>query len=117
MKHKILESCEVEITPQNLDDIVVVNLQHDTACACAEYRIVDVNHSLAVEPGLNIVALDADAQGVPLALLENVLLLVGNLDEPAPALRLLNSACVVTLGSNFALPAVYDIALEAAMNE
>ena len=117
MQLKLLEFCEVEITPQNLDDIVVVNLQHDTAGTCTEYGVVDINHLLAIEPSFYIVALNTQTQGVPLAGLEDILLLVGNLNQPTTAIRLINCACVITLRSNLALPAINNIALETAMNE
>ena len=68
--------------------------------------IVDINHSFAVEPSLHMVALNAQAKGVPLAGFENVFLFFRNLHEPSAAIRLIYAGGVVTLGSHFALPTV-----------
>ena len=43
---------------------------------------------------------------IPLALLEDVLLLVGNLNQPSAAVGFVNARRVVALGSHLALPAV-----------
>ena len=64
-----LERSELEVLPQHLDVVAVVDLEHDTARGVADKLILDLDHGLAVEPRLNLVALDSEAERVPLALL------------------------------------------------
>ena len=62
-----------------------MDLEHDTAGLRTDELVFDLDHSLAVEPCLNLVALYAETESVPLAFLEDVLLLVRNLNESAAA--------------------------------
>lgn len=64
-----LERSELEVLPQHLDVVAVVDLEHDTARGVADKLILDLDHGLTVEPRLNLVALDSEAERVPLALL------------------------------------------------
>ena len=76
----------MEVAPENLDVVAVVDLEHDAAGLGTDQLIVYVNHRLAVQPCLHIVALHSQAKRVPFSFLEDLLFLVRNLDQPATAI-------------------------------
>ena len=80
-----LQGRQPDVAPEDLDASSVVNLQGDASLRGADLRVGDVHHLLAVEPRLHAVALDLQPQRVPIPLLENRLLLVGNLHQPSAA--------------------------------
>ena len=51
--------------------VTVVDLQHNAAGLRTDQLVIKLHHSLAVEPSLYLVALYAQTQRVPLALLED----------------------------------------------
>ena len=53
-----------------------------------------------------MVALDAQAQGVPVPFLQDFLFLIRYLDQPATTIGFIDAAGVMALGSNFTLPSV-----------
>jgi hypothetical protein len=97
----------VKVAPADLDAATVMDLEADPATSPADSLIGDVGHRLAVEPGLQVVAFQADAHGVPLSVFKDVLFLVRNLIEPAAAVRLINAAGVVVRRSDLNLPATH----------
>ena len=103
----ILQLLELEVTPENFDVIAIMNLKHETTGGITDKVVMEVSHGNTVQPGLYMVAFYTQAQGVPLAFLQNALLLIGNLLHPAASVGLVDAARVVILGSHLALPAVY----------
>lgn len=79
----ILEGSEVEVSPLHCDVVAVMDLEHDTSGLRSYKLIIDFDHRLAVEPSLYLVALYAETESIPLALLEDVFFLVRNLNKPA----------------------------------
>ena len=94
----------MKVAPADLDAATVMDLEADPAPSPADSLIGDVGHRLTVEPGLEMVAFQANAHSVPLSVFKDVLFLVRNLIEPATAVRLVNSAGIVVRGSNLNLP-------------
>lgn len=102
------ESLNFEIFPFDLYAATVVNLESDTALGFTDEFVVEVDHRFAVKPSLNVVTLDADAHSVPFAFFEDAFFFIGNLLEPAAAIRFVDACGVAVFGSYFTLPAVND---------
>lgn len=79
----ILEGCEVEISPLHCNIVAVMNLKHDTSGLRSDELVINLDHRLAVEPSLYFVALYAETESIPLALLEDVFLFVWDLNKPS----------------------------------
>ena len=75
----------MEVAPENLDVVAVVDLEHDAAGLGTDQLIVYVYHRLAVQPSLDVVTFDTQTKSVPFAFLKNILFLVRNLNQPATA--------------------------------
>ena len=91
----------------HLNATAIVNLQSYSTLSGANLGIGDVDHGLAVEPRLDTVANDTQAESVPLAFADDVFFLVGNLHEPTTAIRFVDTGSVVPFGSHFTLPAMH----------
>ena len=66
-----LEFGKFEVAPLHLDAATIMDLQGDAALCGTDLGVVDIDHRFAIEPRLNVVALNAQAQRVPVALLED----------------------------------------------
>ena len=65
-----------------------------------------------------MIALHAQTQRVPITLLQDLLLLIRDLDQPATAIGLIDTAGIVALGRHLALPAVHVVVtLDEGMEE
>ena len=113
-----LELRQLEITPENLDVISVVNLQHQASGSIADEFVFQISHRHIIEPGLDMITFYAQAQRIPFTLLQNFLLLVGNLLEPATTVRLIDATSITPLGSHFTLPPMNGVeALDERVEE
>ena len=107
MPHPFLQKFQLEVTPEDFDVVPVVDLQHQLPRHLANEFILQVCHGNTIQPGLNMIALNTQAQLVPFAHLQHLLLLVGNLLQPATSVGLIDATCIITLGGNFALPSMH----------
>ena len=83
MPHPFLQKFQLEVTPEDFDVVPVVDLQHQATGSVTDEFILQIGHGNVVEPSLDVTALNTQTQGVPFALLQDILLLFGNLLEPA----------------------------------
>lgn len=94
----------MEVAPTDLDAATIMDLETNPAPSLADRLIGDVGHRLTVEPGLEMVAFQADAHSVPLSVFKDVLFLVRNLIQPAAAVGLVDSTGVMVWRSDLDLP-------------
>ena len=88
-----------------------MDLQGDSALSGTNLLIIDIDHLLAIQPSLYVIALNFNTHSVPITKFQDILFLVRNLDQPATTIRLIDTTCVLTFRSDLYLPAVYFNAL------
>src|SRR5690606_38445015 len=93
------------ISPKDLQSAAAMDLQSNGAFSFGDFVIGNVHHLFTVQPGRDLPAYYTDFHAVPVTIFQEFILFWVGLNQPAPAVRLIDPSGVMTWRSYLYLPA------------
>ena len=82
-------------------------LKSDASLSGTDFFVPDIYHFFSIEPGLYVISLYSDPQGIPIPVFQDIFFFIRDLYRPSAAVRFIYTSGIEARRSNFYLPSVH----------